>query len=59
MNPARFPYAYLKLRSWHVPPPAAAWRALRYLVTGDTGRCRSHGGWYKSRLRSARLFGDD
>jgi len=56
---ARFRYAYHKLRSWHVGPSSAAWGALRYLLTGDSGRFRSHGGWYKSRLRCARLADED
>jgi len=29
----------------------AGWLALRYGLTGDTGRFNSHGGWRVSRLR--------
>ncbi|MBJ7517161.1 MAG: hypothetical protein JHC82_13410 [Stenotrophomonas sp.] len=49
-----FRYAYGKLRRWHVGRLAAIFPAIRYAVTGDTGKVRSHGGWYKSRLRGAR-----
>lgn len=49
----RFRYAYNKLRGWHVGRMAAVLPAIRYAFTGDTGRVRSHGGWYKSRLRTA------
>jgi len=47
----RFSYAYKKVRGWHVGPLLAAWLAVRYGLTGDTGRFHSHGGWRVSRLR--------
>jgi len=46
----RFSYAYQKITAWHVGGARAWWLAARYALTGDTGRFRSHGGWYKSRL---------
>ena len=52
-------YAYRKLRSWHVAFPVACVRALRYALTGDSGRVRSHGGWRRSRLRSAHRYDDN
>ncbi|MBA8683555.1 hypothetical protein [Stenotrophomonas tumulicola] len=39
------------MRGWHVGPVQAGWLALRYGLTGDTGRFRSHAGWRVSRLR--------
>lgn len=39
-----------KARSWHCPVPVALWVALRYAVTGDSGRFRSHSGWRISRI---------
>ncbi|MEN5425435.1 hypothetical protein ABE522_03535 [Stenotrophomonas pennii] len=50
---SEFRYAYGKLRRWHVGTLAAICPAIRYALTGDTGSVRSHGGWMKSRLRSA------
>ncbi|MDR6094756.1 hypothetical protein QE373_002053 [Stenotrophomonas sp. SORGH_AS321] len=47
----RFFYAYAKLRHWHVGMMSALCPAIRYALTGDTGKVRSHGGWRKSRLR--------
>lgn len=47
----RFSYAYRKVRGWHVGPLLAAWLAVRYGLTGDTGHFRSHAGWRVSRLR--------
>ena len=49
-----FRYAYEKLRRWHVGTLAAICPAIRYALTGDTGKVRSHGGWLKSRLRVPR-----
>ncbi|WP_301554017.1 hypothetical protein [Stenotrophomonas sp. ESTM1D_MKCIP4_1] len=37
----------------------AGWLALRYGLTGDTGRFNSHGGWRVSRLRVDRGERDD
>ncbi|WMJ68981.1 hypothetical protein [Stenotrophomonas sp. 24(2023)] len=51
MSLGRYRYAYRKVRDWHVGPLRAGWLALRYTVTGDTGRFGSHGGWRVSRLR--------
>jgi hypothetical protein len=47
---ARYTYAYRKIRSWHVDVLRSAWLALRYWLSGDTGRFSSHGGWRVSRL---------
>jgi len=51
MQVRRFRYAYRKVREWHVGSVRAGWLALRYGLTGDTGRFNSHGGWRVSRLR--------
>jgi len=51
MQARRFRYAYRKVREWHVGSVRAGWLALRYGLTGDTGRFSSHGGWRVSRLR--------
>ncbi len=51
MQARRFRYAYRKVREWHVGSIRASWLALRYGLTGDTGRFNSHGGWRVSRLR--------
>lgn len=51
MQARRFRYAYRKVREWHVGAVRAGWLALRYGLTGDTGRFNSHGGWRVSRLR--------
>ena len=40
-----------KVREWLVGSVRAGWLALRYGLTGDTGRFNSHGGWRVSRLR--------
>jgi len=55
----RFRYAYAKLRSWHVGVLVAVSCAARYVITGDSGQVRSHGGWRKSRLRSATAADSD
>lgn len=44
-------WAYRKIRSLHVSPASAGYRALRYVLCGDTGNFLSHGGWQKSRIR--------
>lgn len=51
VSEGRFRYAYRKVRGWHVGPLRAGRLALRYSLTGDTGRFGSHGGWRVSRLR--------
>jgi len=53
MHVARYRYAYDKIRAWHVGKGKAALLAVRYAVTGDSGRFRSHGGWRVSHLRIA------
>lgn len=53
MHVARYKYAYEKIRAWHVGKGKAALLAMRYAVTGDSGRFRSHGGWRVSHLRIA------
>jgi len=53
MHVARYRYAYDKIRAWHVSKGKAALLAVRYAVTGDSGRFRSHGGWRVSHLRIA------
>ena len=53
MHVARYRYAYEKIRAWHVGKGKAALLAVRYAVTGDSGRFRSHGGWRVSHLRIA------
>jgi len=53
MHVARYKYAYDKIRAWHVGKGKAALLAVRYAVTGDSGRFRSHGGWRVSHLRIA------
>lgn len=45
-------WAYEKIRSYHVSPLQAAYRATRFWLTGDTGSFTSHGGFRKSRIRS-------
>lgn len=46
----RFQYAFRKARGWQASLVAAAWAALRYAISGDTGYFRSHGGWRRSRI---------
>ncbi|GEM_PF-1128645 len=53
MSLARCKYAYSKIRDWHVSPVKAAFIAVRYAITGDSGRFTSHGGWRVSHLRVA------
>lgn len=55
----RFSYAFKKVRGWHVGPVQAGWLALRYGLTGDTGRFRSHAGWRVSRLRRGHADEDE
>lgn len=43
-------WAYNTIISYHVSRRQAAYRALRYWLTGDTGVFRSHGGLRRSRL---------
>ena len=59
MRLRRFRYAYAKLRSWHVGVLVAVSCAARYVITGDSGHVRSHGGWRKSRPRSATAADSD
>ena len=52
---ARVPFrafrkAYRKARDWHCSRGRAAVVALRFALTGDSGRFRSHGGWMVSRI---------
>ena len=39
-----------KARSWECPWPVAMWVGMRYALTGNSGRFRSHGGWRVSRI---------
>lgn len=50
MTVHRIRYAFKKVRTWNVGVLHAGWLALRFGLTGDTGRFRSHGGWRSSRL---------
>ncbi|WP_177424227.1 hypothetical protein [Pseudomonas sp. MYb185] len=45
-------WAYRKVRSYHVSPLKACYRATRFWLFGDTGSFTSHGGFRKSRIRS-------
>ncbi|WP_185268980.1 hypothetical protein [Halopseudomonas xiamenensis] len=45
-------WAYQKVRSYHVSPLKACYRATRFWLFGDTGSFTSHGGFRKSRIRS-------
>lgn len=45
-------WAYHKVRSYHVSPLPAAYRATRFYLLGDTGAFTSHGGFRKSRIRN-------
>lgn len=39
-----------KARSWDCAWPVAVWVGMRYALTGNSGRFRSHGGWRVSRI---------
>ncbi len=45
-----FRKAYRKARDWHCSRGRAAVVAVRFALTGDSGRFRSHGGWMVSRI---------
>ena len=47
----RVTYAYRKIRAWYVSPVKAGLLAVRYGITGDSGRFSTHGGWRVSRIR--------
>ncbi|ROP79521.1 hypothetical protein EDF74_0571 [Stenotrophomonas rhizophila] len=49
-----FSKAYRKARDWHCSPGRAWIVALRFALTGDSGRFRSHGGWMVSRIYTPR-----
>ncbi|MEN5102301.1 hypothetical protein ABE571_17815 [Stenotrophomonas sp. TWI273] len=49
-----FRKAYRKARDWHCSRGRAAVVALRFALTGDSGRFRSHGGWMVSRIYKPR-----
>ncbi len=49
-----FRKAYGKARDWHCSRGRAAVVALRFALTGDSGRFRSHGGWMVSRIYKPR-----
>ncbi|MEK0266533.1 hypothetical protein [Stenotrophomonas sp. TWI819] len=49
-----FSKAYRKARDWHCSPGRAWIVALRFALTGDSGRFRSHGGWMVSRIYKPR-----
>jgi len=46
--------AYRKARDWHCSRGRALIVALRFALTGDSGRFRSHGGWMVSRIYTPR-----
>src|SRR6185312_14692084 len=39
-----------KARAWQCAWPIAVWVGMRYALTGNSGRFRSHGGWRVSRI---------
>lgn len=49
-----FRKAYGKARDWHCSRACATVVALRFALTGDSGRFRSHGGWMVSRIYKPR-----
>ena len=49
-----FRKAYGKARDWHCSRGRATVVALRFALTGDSGRFRSHGGWMVSRIYKPR-----
>lgn len=49
-----FRKAYRNARDWHCSRGRAAVIAVRFALTGDSGRFRSHGGWMVSRIYTPR-----
>jgi len=45
-----FNLAYDKARQWQCPPVQAWLVAVRFALTGNSGRFLSHGGYRKSRI---------